>query len=57
MVTHYTIRNTVKLRGFNREGNSGHHLVLTDVLKDKIAAISFFYTDENLMCMTTHYAA
>jgi len=26
MVTHYTIRNTVKLRGFGIEVNSGHDL-------------------------------
>lgn len=57
MVTHYTIRNAVKLRGFNIEGNSGHHLDLTDALQDKTAAISFFYTAENIMCMTTHCAA
>lgn len=57
MVTHYTIRNAGKVRGFSTEGNSGHHLDLTDTLQDKTAAISFFYTDENIMCMTTHCTA
>lgn len=57
MVIHYTIRNAVKVRGFRTEGNSGDHLDLTDALQDKTAAISFFYTDENIMCMTTHCAA